>query len=151
DTVRGSARVASPPTNAQSRPADPTTAATTDDLPMTRPPKFGPRSRAGYGARVTSRQKRKYADLSKPRTSWDMRVELPENAMRLDRFLTKRVDWKSRNELQTLIDEGRITVNGAVRKASTKLQTLDTVVIQLDAKEAPDYAAVPIDVLYEDE
>jgi len=71
--------------------------------------------------------------------------------MRLDKFLVSRVDWKSRNELQTLIDEGRITVNGAVRKASTKLAVKDAVVIQLDVKEAPDYAQVPIDVIYEDD
>ncbi len=70
--------------------------------------------------------------------------------MRLDKFLVKRVDWKSRNELQTLIDEGRITVNGVVRKASTKLLTKDNVVVALDPKEAPDYASVPIDVIYED-
>jgi 23S rRNA pseudouridine1911/1915/1917 synthase len=98
-----------------------------------------------------SRQPRKYADLSRPRKSWDLRVELPEGGMRLDRFLTKRVDWKSRNELQTLIDEGRITVNGGVRKASTKLAVKDNVVIALDAAEAPDYAAIPVEVIYEDE
>jgi 23S rRNA pseudouridine1911/1915/1917 synthase len=98
-----------------------------------------------------SRQPRKYADLSKPRRSWDLRVELPEGGMRLDRFLTKRVDWKSRNELQTLIDEGRITVNGDVRKASTKLAVKDEVVIALDAAEAPDYLAIPVEVIHEDE
>jgi 23S rRNA pseudouridine1911/1915/1917 synthase len=100
---------------------------------------------------MTSRQPRRYADLSKPRTSWDLVVELPETGMRLDRFLAKRVDWKSRNELQTLIDDGRITVNGAVRKASTSLLHRDAVVIRLDATQAPDYAAVAVDVLYEDE
>ena len=100
---------------------------------------------------MSSRQKRKYADLSRPRTSWNLRVELPEGGMRLDRFLTKRVDWKSRNELQTLIDEGRITVNGAVRKASTKLAVKDEVVIALDAAERPDYEAIPVVVLYEDD
>jgi 23S rRNA pseudouridine1911/1915/1917 synthase len=99
---------------------------------------------------MTSRQPRKYADLSKPRRSWDLRVELPEGGMRLDRFLVKRVDWKSRNELQTLIDEGRITVNGTVRKASTKLAVKDDVVIALDAAEAPDYAAIPVEVIHED-
>jgi 23S rRNA pseudouridine1911/1915/1917 synthase len=99
---------------------------------------------------VVSRQKRRYADLSKPRKTWDLRVELPEAGMRLDRFLVKRVDWKSRNELQTLIDESRITVNGAVRKASTKLLHKDNVVVLLDPKEAPDYAAIAVNVLYED-
>jgi 23S rRNA pseudouridine1911/1915/1917 synthase len=99
---------------------------------------------------MSSRQKRKYADLSKPRRSWDLTVELPEKGMRLDRFLTRRVDWKSRNELQTLIDEGRITVNGTVRKASTALAVKDHVVIALDAEEAPDYASIPIEVIHED-
>jgi 23S rRNA pseudouridine1911/1915/1917 synthase len=115
------------------------------------PSEFGAERATGYGSRVSSRQPRRYADLSKPRTSWDLRVELPEGGMRLDRFLAKRVDWKSRNELQTLIDEGRITVNGTVRKASTKLAVKDNVVVALNPGEAPDYAAVPVDVLHEDE
>ena len=100
---------------------------------------------------MSSRQPRKYADLSKPRRSWDLNVELPEGGMRLDKFLTKRVEWKSRNELQTLIDEGRITVNGAVRKASTALAVRDKIVIVLDVTEAPDYETIPIEVIYEDD
>jgi 23S rRNA pseudouridine1911/1915/1917 synthase len=76
---------------------------------------------------------------------------MPEVGMRLDRFLVKRCDWKSRNELQTLVDEERITVNGEVRKASTKLRHRDNVVVLLDPKAAPDYAAIPIDVIHEDE
>ena len=101
---------------------------------------------------MTSRQKRRYADLSRPRTTWDLTVELPDAGMRLDRFLRKRVDWRSRNELQTMIDESLVTVNGVVRKASTKLQVRDRVVIQLRAADEapPDPSAIPIVALYED-
>jgi 23S rRNA pseudouridine1911/1915/1917 synthase len=53
--------------------------------------------------------------------------------------------------MQSLIDEGRITVNEAVRKASTRLRHLDRVVVLLPVSDAPDYAAIPIEVLYEDE
>ena len=101
---------------------------------------------------MTSRQRRRYADLSKPRRTWDLVVELPESGMRLDRFLAKRCAWRSRNELQTSIDEGRVTVDGAVRKASTKLATRQRVVLELELPETlPDPAAIPIDVLHEDE
>jgi len=100
---------------------------------------------------MTSRQRRRYADLSKPRRTWDLTVELPEAGMRLDRFLSKRCEWRSRNELQTSIDEGRVTVDGAVRKASTKLAARQKVVLALDLPEdLPDPSAIPVDVLHED-
>lgn len=100
---------------------------------------------------MSSRQKRRYADLSKPKHTWDMRVELPEAGMRLDRFLCKRVQWRSRNELQTAIDEGKVTVDGALRKASTKLLAKQTVVMSLELPDIlPDPAAIPLDVLHED-
>ena len=98
-----------------------------------------------------SRQKRRYADLSRPREVWEMRVEIPEAGLRLDRFLAKRCPWRSRNELQTSIDEGKVVVDGQARKASTKLLVNQTVALRLDQDEdVPDPASIPIDVLRED-
>lgn len=98
-----------------------------------------------------SRQPRRYADLSKPRRTWDLRVELPDAGTRLDVFLSRRCPWRSRNELQAAIDAGDVTVDGAVRKASTKLLAKQTVVLKLDVPDdVPDPAAIPLDVLHED-
>ena len=40
---------------------------------------------------------------------------------RLDKYLTDRITFMSRNQLQKLIDEGGVMVNGRLPKASTKL------------------------------
>jgi len=100
-----------------------------------------------------SRQPRRYADLSKPRTHWNLRVELPDDGLRLDRFMAKRVRWRSRTELQEMIDEGLVSVNGAVRtKASVRLKDQDRVVIEIpEPDEAPDPADIPIDVIWEED
>jgi 23S rRNA pseudouridine1911/1915/1917 synthase len=100
---------------------------------------------------MTSRMKRKYADLSRPRHTWDLRVEIPEAGMRLDRFLAKRCAWRSRTELQKAIDDGEVTVDGVPRKASTKLLPKQTVVLKLDVPDdVPDPSKIPLDVLHED-
>lgn len=100
---------------------------------------------------ATPRMKRRYADLSQPRRVWEMRVEIPEAGLRLDNFVHKRCPWRSRTELQRAIDEGKITVDGAARKASTKLLAKQVVVMHLDLPdELPDPAAIPVDVLHED-
>ena len=73
-----------------------------------------------------SRQRRRYADLSKPRTRWELRVESHEDGLRLDQFLAKRVKWKSRTEVQAFVDAKEVAVNGAARKSSTRLAHLVT-------------------------
>ncbi len=99
-----------------------------------------------------SRQARRYADLSKPRSRWDLRVELPDAGLRLDRFMAKRVRWRSRTELQEMVEEGHVSVNGEVRtKASVKLRNGDHVVIAIPVDaDAPDPGRIPIDVLADD-
>jgi 23S rRNA pseudouridine1911/1915/1917 synthase len=99
-----------------------------------------------------SRQPRQYADLSKPRTHWDLRVELPQNGMRLDRFMADRVRWRSRNQLQEMIEEGLVSVNGRVRaKSSVRLKDQDHVVIAIpDDGEGVDPSEIPIEVIRND-
>ncbi len=99
-----------------------------------------------------SRQKRQYADLSKPRTHWNLRVEQPQVGLRLDQFLALRVRWRSRSQLQALIDEGSVSVNDAQRKASTRLAVGDRVVIIIpEPQDHVDPGEIPISVLFEDE
>jgi 23S rRNA pseudouridine1911/1915/1917 synthase len=78
--------------------------------------------------------------------------------MRLDLFLVDR--WAkaqaqlglSRAEIQRLIDEGQITLNGAPAKASARLKTKDRIDIRrLPARETALTAeALPLEILYED-
>ena len=100
-----------------------------------------------------SRQKRRYADLSRPRTHWDLKVELPEAGLRLDQFMAKRVRWRSRTELQDMIDEGLVAVNDETRrKSSVRLRDQDRVVISIPAQDdVADPARIPIEVIYEDQ
>lgn len=98
-----------------------------------------------------SRQKRKYADLSLAKTTWELRVEIPEAGMRLDKFLAKRCRWRSRTAIQQGIDEQKVRVDGLSRKASTKLLVGQKVVLDLDPQDdVPDPSTIPIEVLHED-
>lgn len=71
---------------------------------------------------------------------------------RLDRYLTDRITFMSRTQLQRLIDLGGVTVNGRPPKPSTKLRIgdeIDVVVPPPPAKEIQG-EPIPIEVLYED-
>ena len=100
-----------------------------------------------------SRQKRRYADLSRPRTHWNLKAELHDDGLRLDQFMAKRVEWRSRTELQEMIEEGLVAVNGETRrKVSVRLKDQDTVVIAIPAEpDAPDPGKIPIEVIYEED
>lgn len=79
--------------------------------------------------------------------------------MRLDRFLAGELhgvagdaEGLSRSEIQRLIGEGRITLNGARTKSSARIHPRDR--IDVDAPPPRDSAvraeALPLDILYED-
>ncbi|MEM9066300.1 MAG: RluA family pseudouridine synthase [Planctomycetota bacterium] len=72
---------------------------------------------------------------------------------RLDRYLTSRITFLSRNQLQRLISDGGVTVNGRAAKASTKLRLGDE--IEVTVPPPPSRATVPeeipLSVLHEDE
>jgi 23S rRNA pseudouridine1911/1915/1917 synthase len=79
--------------------------------------------------------------------------------LRLDLFLARRSssdgrpDGLSRAEIQRLICEGRVSVNGRRTKASVRLKPNDTIRIQTlplrDTSLLPEN--IPLDILYEDE
>jgi 23S rRNA pseudouridine1911/1915/1917 synthase len=71
---------------------------------------------------------------------------------RLDRYLVDRVPFLSRTQIQRLIDEEAITVNGRVPKSSTKLKKGDKIVATLPPPPsgAIQPEDIPLEVLYED-
>lgn len=71
---------------------------------------------------------------------------------RLDKYLTDRIPFMSRNQLQRLIDEGGVTVNGREAKASQKLRLDDFVEVALPPPPSTEIQPepIPLEVLYED-
>ena len=55
-----------------------------------------------------------------------------ENAgLRLDRFLAAQLTDVSRSRIQSLMDEGRVSVDGIARKASHRVQPGESVAIEI--------------------
>lgn len=72
---------------------------------------------------------------------------------RLDKYLTDRITFMSRNQLQRLIDVGGVTVNDRAPKASTKLRLGDVVEVVVPPPPATEIQGedIPLDVLFEDD
>jgi 23S rRNA pseudouridine1911/1915/1917 synthase len=73
---------------------------------------------------------------------------------RLDQFLTTRLDTLSRARVQELIVEGKVLVNDAAAKASSRLRGGERVSVLGEAQRAPLKAVaeeIPLDVVYEDD
>ena len=89
----------------------------------------------------------------------EMLVDGSKAGMRLDVFLTRHLlhesstDGVSRSEIQRLIGEGDVTLNGARTKPSARLRVNDRVRIQSLVPRAPtlEPEALPLDILYEDD
>ena len=85
-----------------------------------------------------------------PRVTFKLSRDLDK---RLDKYLTDRITFMSRSQLQRLIDEGGVSVNGRVPKASTKLRIGDEVTVVVPPPPATEIQPeeIPIEVLYEDQ
>ena len=72
---------------------------------------------------------------------------------RLDKYLTSRIPFMSRSQIQRMLDDGAATVNGRPARASTKLRLNDVVSLVLPPPPSGEIEPedIPIDVLYEDE
>lgn len=72
---------------------------------------------------------------------------------RLDKYLTDRIAFMSRAQLQRLIDAGGVTVNGRAPKASTKLRLGDVVEVVVPPPPAKEIQGedIPLDVIHEDD
>ena len=76
-----------------------------------------------------------------------------ENAgMRLDRFLATQLPELSRTRVQSLIDEGRVRLNGVAVKPSHRVEPGEIVVVEIPAPppSGVEPEPIPIDVIYED-
>ncbi|MEK6702290.1 MAG: RluA family pseudouridine synthase [Planctomycetota bacterium] len=72
---------------------------------------------------------------------------------RLDKYLTERITFLSRNQIQQLIDDGGVTVNGRKPKASTKLSADDVVdvVVPPPPSKGTQPEDIALDIMFEDE
>jgi 23S rRNA pseudouridine1911/1915/1917 synthase len=72
---------------------------------------------------------------------------------RLDKYLTTRVTFMSRNQLQTLMSDGGATVNGKRAKPSTKLKAGDHIELVIPRPPSSEIQPdeIPLTVLFEDE
>ena len=81
-----------------------------------------------------------------------MKIIVEEDSKkRIDAYIAEKTEY-SRVAVQRLIDEGKITVNGKITKASYKVQLNDEIEVEkVEAKEISLEAQdIPLDVLYED-
>ena len=72
---------------------------------------------------------------------------------RLDRFLVSQLPALSRSRIQSLMEEGRVYVDGIARKASHRVGPGETVAVEIPAPPPPGVEAepIPLEILYEDE
>ena len=81
-------------------------------------------------------------------------VDKGQSMMRLDKFLTARLENTSRNRIQTAADGGNILVNGKPQKSSYKVKPLDQISIVMPyprRKEEIVPENIPLDIVYEDD
>lgn len=72
---------------------------------------------------------------------------------RLDRFLAGQLPDLSRTRIQSLVDHGRVTLNGAPGKRSYRVEEGDSVVIEIPAPSAAaaQPERIPLAILYQDD
>ena len=82
-----------------------------------------------------------------------MIVDAADAGRRLDRWLADRRPELSRAKLQRLIETGRVTVGGVIRKPSYRLRSGEDVVVEVPPPEPQELApeALPLEIVYEDE
>lgn len=81
-------------------------------------------------------------------------VDKGQAMMRLDKFLTIRIERRSRSKLQAAIDADSVLVNGKPVKSSYKVKPYDeiSIVMPYPRRELEIIAEdIPIDIVYEDE
>ncbi|MFZ1202950.1 MAG: RluA family pseudouridine synthase [Candidatus Acidiferrales bacterium] len=79
-------------------------------------------------------------------------VSAEDAGQRLDRFLVSQLPELSRARIQTLMDEGRVQVDGDTRRASHRVATGEWVTVEIPPPPPAgvEAEAIPLDVLYED-
>lgn len=91
--------------------------------------------------------------MSAPAAKSEFVVSAEDAGQRLDRFLAAQLPSISRSKIQTLMEEGRVRVDGVARKASHRVESGESVTIEVPAPPPAGVAAesIPLEVLYEDD
>jgi 23S rRNA pseudouridine1911/1915/1917 synthase len=79
-------------------------------------------------------------------------VPVDQAGQRLDRFLALQLPEMSRTRIQSLIEEGRIQVNGNSMRPSHHVEPGQTVIVEIPppVPAGVDAERIPLDILYED-
>lgn len=89
-----------------------------------------------------------------PKERMRIKADKGQEPMRIDKFLMNRVEGATRNKIQQALEEGFITVNGAVVKPNYKVRVGDEIII-LETRKAESQEIIPeelpLDIVYEDE
>jgi 23S rRNA pseudouridine1911/1915/1917 synthase len=94
------------------------------------------------------------ADDSESDPLWRVSFTLQRDLQtRLDKYVTSRVTFMSRNQIQRLIESGSVTVNGSPARSATKLRLNDRVDVLVPPPPSKDILPqdIPLDVLFEDD
>ena len=83
----------------------------------------------------------------------ELAVSKDHAGLRLDRFLVGQLPGLSRTRVQALVDEGRVRVDGVTRKPSHRVESGETVCIEIPAPPPPgvEPEPIPLEILYEDD
>lgn len=108
------------------------------------------------GGKIDQDALRKAVELAGPDDADARRVNLTllrDINDRLDKYLTSRIPFMSRSQIQRMIDDGAATVNGKPARASTKLRLDDQIALVLPPPPSGEIEPedIPIDVLFEDD
>lgn len=90
--------------------------------------------------------------MNSARESRGLVVSDEDAGVRLDRFIAAQLPELSRTRVRSLIDEGRVRVNGVAVKPSHRVEPGETVAVEIPPSASPgvEPEAIPLDVIYED-
>ena len=91
--------------------------------------------------------------MSAPPTLFTFRIESIQSGSRLDSVVTAQVEHCSRSFVATLIRQGRITVDGAIKKPGYQVKAGERVAGRIERPETPVFSPQNIDleIVYEDD
>jgi 23S rRNA pseudouridine1911/1915/1917 synthase len=83
-----------------------------------------------------------------------IKVDKGQEPLRLDKFLTARIENASRNKVQQAIETGRVLVNNKVVQSNYKIRPADDIILYSDKQShgeeiIPEY--IPLNIEYEDD
>ena len=85
---------------------------------------------------------------------WKIEVDAGQTPVRIDKYLTEKNPYQSRNRIQQAADAGCIEVNGQAVKSNYKIRPHDVITLMLDTpKHDTSIVAedIPLDIVYEDD